>query len=268
VASKMLRFMRWAEAKIGAHRAAPYYYSMIFWFAARHGLSCFNFGYADPSQPLSQPDASEPYQLELYAQTTFAVGPDLVRGACVLEISSGLGGGLAYIARTFKPRMCIGLERALPAVLSSRRRFGLIAVQGDAENLRLPDAAFDIVLNVEASHVYFSDAFLGEIARVLRPGGILALADSRLLSPSQSEEWLKSSFARCGLSLIGFRDITQNVATSCELDDPRREKLLLKLPNPLRSAVRTLLGGTTTPNYQNLRDRRSTYFIATARKPA
>ena len=67
--------------------------------------------------------------------------------------------------------------------------------------------------------------------------------------------------------MTSFRDITENVAIACELDDPRREALLLKVPPPFRPALRTLLDGVTTPNYQNLRDRRSTYFIATATKP-
>jgi SAM-dependent methyltransferase len=255
-----------AERRRAKQAALNDFYSMIFSIAARRGLSFFNFGYADPSQRDNCTEASEPYQLELYRQTALAVGADLFVGACVLEISSGLGGGLAYLDRSFKPRICIGLDHALPAVLSSRQRFGLITVQGEAEDLRLPNEAFDIVLNVEASHAYFGEAFLNEITRVLRPGGIAAISDARLLSPSDAEGWLKGSFARCGMQLRSFRDITQNVALACELDDPRREAFLLHVPRPLQSSVRAGLGGTTTTRYQQLRDKRLTYFIATAMK--
>ncbi|HUZ67238.1 MAG TPA: class I SAM-dependent methyltransferase, partial [Beijerinckiaceae bacterium] len=262
-----LDFMRWAERRIGTRRAAPYYYSAIFRLAPRYGLSCFNFGYADAHEAVDHPGSSEPYQLELYRQTALAIGADRLRDACLLEISSGLGGGLAYIHRVFKPRLSIGLERALSAVLSSRRRFGLITVQGDAVDLRLPNAAFDVVINVEASHVYFDDVFVGEVARVMRPGGAVAITDSRLLSPSESKKMLETSFERCGLSLVSFREITSNVAKACELDDPRRERVLAKLPFFLRPAIRTMLGGITTPNFVNLRDNRSTYFIAVGMKP-
>jgi SAM-dependent methyltransferase len=261
--------MRWAERRIGTRNAAPYYYSVVFKFASlRLDISLFNYGYADDSEPVSDPHTTEFYQKELYRQTALAAGADRIRDACILEISSGLGGGLAYINRTFAPRLSIGVERAMPAVLNSRRRFGLIAVQGDARDLKLPDAAFDVVLNVEASHVYFDDKFLREVVRVLRPGGVFVIADSRLLSPTAAKEMLQNAFERNGLSVTGFRDITRNVATSCEIDNPRREALLRKVPFFLRPAARAMLGGVTTPNYRNLRDRRATYFIAAGTKPS
>jgi len=52
--------------------------------------------------------------------------------------------------------------------LSARQRFGLITVKADATDLRLPSDAFDVVINVEASHVYFGDAFLAEAAAASR----------------------------------------------------------------------------------------------------
>jgi SAM-dependent methyltransferase len=265
--SRILNLVRWAERRIGTKRAAPYYYSLVFWAAAREGVSCFNYGYADLSDAAA-PDAefSEKRQFELYRQTALAIGADKFRESCLLEISSGLGGGLDYLARTFRPRLCVGLEQATPAVVSSRRRFGLIVVQGEAENLNLPDEAFDIVLNVEASHVYYGDAFLCEVARVLRPGGTFAIVDSRILTPEQAKAWLENDLRRCGLSMTSFRDVTKNIARACELDDPRREALLMRAPPPFRSVLRTFLGGVTTPNYRNFMEKRSTYFIATATK--
>ena len=263
--SKLLEVARWAERRIGTKRAAPHYYSLVYRFAPRLGVSCFNFGYAD-SALADLPEGPEPYQLELYRQVALAAGRDVLRGGCVLEISSGLGGGLAFVAKTFAPRLCVALERAMPAVSSARRRLGLIAVQGDAEDLRLPDAAFDVVLNVEASHVYYGPAFLAEVARVLRRGGIFAIADSRSMSPAAAEQWLRDDFEQSGLALRSFRDITSNVAAACELDDPRREAILAKLPYPLRGLLRTMLGGVTTPNYAQLKTGRGVYFIATAER--
>ena len=154
----------------------------------------------------------------------------------------------------------------MPAVTSARNRLGLIAVQGDATDLRLPSEAFDVVINVEASHVYFGSAFLAEVARVLRPGGRFVLADSRGMSAENVQSWLTEAFAPYGLRLIGFRDITANVARSCELDTSRRERLLARVPTIFRSPLREMIGGAATSAYANLRDRRSTYFIVTADK--
>jgi fatty-acid O-methyltransferase len=57
---------------------------------------------------------------------------------------------------------------------------GLDFVQGDAQNLHFPDQSFDAVINVEGSHIYPNfERFLGEVARVLRPGGHFLYADFR-----------------------------------------------------------------------------------------
>jgi hypothetical protein len=66
--------------------------------------------------------------------------------------------------------------------------------------------------------------------------------------------------------MTSFRDVTKNIARACELDDPRREALLMRAPPPFRSVLRTLLGGVTTRNYRNFIEKRSTCFIATATK--
>ena len=162
--------------------------------------------------------------------------------------------------------MAVGVDLALPAVVSARERLGLIAVRGDATDLRLPSNAFDVVINVEASHIYFGAAFLAEAARVLRPGGRFVLTDNRRMSPEQAQGWLTEAFAPHGLRLSGFRDITANVARSCELDTPRRESLLARVPFVIRSPLREMLGGASTATYANLRSGQSTYFIATADK--
>lgn len=127
------------ERRIGTKRAAAMYYDAVFRFAPRLGVKCFNYGYAanDAETPSNESDA-EPFQIELYRQTALAAGADRLANGCVLEISCGLGGGLAHLVDLFRPRLAIGVDLALPAVLTARERFGLIAVRGDATDLRLP----------------------------------------------------------------------------------------------------------------------------------
>jgi SAM-dependent methyltransferase len=63
------------------------------------------------------------------------------------------------------PQMLAELRRAIPAVSS---------VPGSAEEIPLPDASLDAVLAGQAMHWFDMDRALPEIARVLRPGGVLA----------------------------------------------------------------------------------------------
>jgi SAM-dependent methyltransferase len=63
------------------------------------------------------------------------------------------------------PQMLAELRRAMPAVSS---------VPGSAEEIPLPDASLDAVLAGQAMHWFDMDRALPEIARVLRPGGVLA----------------------------------------------------------------------------------------------
>jgi SAM-dependent methyltransferase len=61
--------------------------------------------------------------------------------------------------------MLAELRRAMPALRS---------VPGSAEEIPLPDASLDAVLAGQAMHWFDMDRALPEIARVLRPGGVLA----------------------------------------------------------------------------------------------
>lgn len=260
--------LKYVERKLGTARAAPYYYSAIFRIAPHLGLSCFNYGYADLAAEILPVPEGEPFQLELYRQCGLSVGADRLQDACLLEISCGLGGGLNHIVRTFHPRLAIGLDRAGPAVAAARERFGLITLQGDAGDLRLPTSAFDVIVNVEASHVYYGPAFLDEVARVMRPDGRLVLADNRPMAPHEVQRWLNGTLLPHGLKLISFRDITINVVRACELDTPRRERLLARLPRIARAPLRELIGGTSTAAFASFRDRKSTYFVAVIAKCA
>jgi len=260
------RVVRWLQHKTG-RKFFDYYYSLIFALARfEPRLSCFNYGYAHLADQGTYEDAPEKYQLEMYRQVALAAGPQRIEDACLLEISSGLGGGLAFLARSFSPRLALGLERAMPAVIASRRRFEIAVIEGDARDLRLPDNAFDVIINIEASHAYFGPVFLSEVARVLRSGGIFAIADSRPMPVDDMKRYMNEHLEPVGLVMTSFRDITANVALSNERDDLRREEILKRLPRFLRGFPRALLGGVTTENYRLLKAGVKTYFIATFEK--
>jgi SAM-dependent methyltransferase len=121
---------------------------------------------------------------ETWDQNRRAIGALAVEpGDHVLDIGCGHGRSLPALAALASDGRIVGTDPSeLMAAIAARRSGALIrsgrvrVVAADAGAMPLPDAAFDKALCVHV--VYFwpdSGAALREIARVLKPGGRLAL---------------------------------------------------------------------------------------------
>jgi len=130
----------------------------------RHGSS---FGAAAAAYAEHRPGYAE-------AAVRWALEPVLDRprvrvadiGAGTGKLTATLAGlGAEVTAVEPDPQMLEELRRTIPAVRS---------VPGRAEDLPLPDASVDAVLAGQAMHWFDMDRAIPEIARVLRPGGVLA----------------------------------------------------------------------------------------------
>jgi SAM-dependent methyltransferase len=92
----------------------------------------------------------------------------------LLDLAAGTGKltadlvarGLRVTAVEPLPRMRAQFERELP---------GVVVVDGTAEQIPFGDASFDAVCVAQAFHWFDPRAAVAEVARVLRPGGWLAL---------------------------------------------------------------------------------------------
>jgi tocopherol O-methyltransferase len=162
------------------------------------------------------------------------------RGAGVLDVGCGLGGSALWLARrlgcsvtgiTISPVQAgRATERARAEGLQDRTTFRVL----DANRLDLPAASFDVVWVIECSeHLADKARFIESCARVLRPGGRLALCawlaaapDGRpgeaelveevcrgMLCPSLARledyaGWMRAS----GLEVTAADDITHRVA--------------------------------------------------------
>ncbi|MER6913545.1 methyltransferase domain-containing protein [Streptomyces sp. NPDC000594] len=104
----------------------------------------------------------------------------------LLEVGCGLGRGCALVLEEYAPATVTGMDIHPEQLRRAREaRAGLLReepdrlrfVRGAAERMPLEDGGFDVVLSVEAAQ-HFPDlgAFAAETARVLRPGGRVALA--------------------------------------------------------------------------------------------
>lgn len=172
-----------------------------------------NLGYEeDPPMDLSLPPSDEPSRFMIQLYHRIAAQVDLT-GKSVLEVSCGHGGGASHVVRTLGPSSYTGLDLNRAGIEFCRATYdlpGLRFVHGDAENLPFSDDSFDAVLNVEASHGYpHFPRFLGEVARVLRPGGHFLYADLR--SIAAIAEW-EAALAEAPLRVLSQRCIDEEVS--------------------------------------------------------
>jgi SAM-dependent methyltransferase len=257
----------WLIRLLGGDRYWGGFYDLVYWWLERCELSFLSYGYAPVSPAIASGQyGTEHFQLELYDQLALAIGTEQLAGRRLLEISCGLGGGSNYLKR-YGPGFGVVLDRSSRVLRSAARRFGHTAVCADS--IRLPFAArsFQTIVNVEASHRYFGNVFLREVARVLEPGGTLGIADFAGGRPDELEKALAQKFAKLGLELLSFRDISANVMHAMRQDAPRVAQLIRQAPWPFRFFCRMWAGGSEEAAvYRSLQSGKITYFVLVARR--
>ena len=206
----------WYEYLARSHRAAE--------------LTFMNYGYSAPGTPrraLADSDEPDRSFIQLYEHVAGSVD---LKGCVVLEVGSGRGGGSSFIKRYLKPARMTGIDLSKSAVDFSRQRHrvdGLEFRVGDAESLPFGDDSFDAVINVESSHCYPSfEKFLGEVRRVLRPGGHFLYADFR--KREKVEAW-RNGLRSAKLEMLCEIDITRNVIAALDHDNDRKLALIQQL---------------------------------------
>ncbi len=217
----------------------------------RGGLGDFmNFGYmAGPGEALhldlEGKDAERRYVIQLYHRTIAAAE---VSGKDVLEVGCGRGGGASYISRKLAPRSVTGIDISPGNIEFCRgvhEQSNLRFAVGDAENLPLPNASVDVVVNLESSHCYPSfERFVSEVARVLRPGGAFMFSDMRGTDSHQASlDEVERTFAASSLAVVEHADITSNVLRALDHESRRIDEFLAGMPKLLAGPTRDLVGG-------------------------
>jgi MPBQ/MSBQ methyltransferase len=102
-------------------------------------------------------------------------------GTTVLDVGCGIGGSSRILARdygfavtgvTISPQQVKRAQQLTPQELDAK------FLVEDAMALSFPDASFDVVWSIEAGpHMPDKATFASELMRVLKPGGILTVAD-------------------------------------------------------------------------------------------
>jgi ubiquinone/menaquinone biosynthesis C-methylase UbiE len=108
---------------------------------------------------------------------------DVAPGGRVLEVGSGLGLLAQDVAGTTKPSLVVGVELSSEQLAGAPRPSGRLAfVQADAHRLPFASGTFEVVYTrYLLEHVHDPRAVLGEIRRVLIPGGGVYLQENNIL---------------------------------------------------------------------------------------
>jgi SAM-dependent methyltransferase len=245
----------------GLRRAInKYWYPLITRRWQDDDVTFLNWGYEE-DPPMGLPLGDEPernrYSVQLYHRT--ATQADL-SGKKVLEVSSGHGGGAAYLVRTLHPASYTGLDYNPDGVAFAQKRHnlpGLDFVQGNAESLPFPDQSFDAVVNVEAAHSYpHFDRFLPEVVRVLRPGGHFLYADFRGFL--EYDAW-DAALAGMPMRMVAKREINTEVLRGRDKNSEVFLDLVPNVPAFLRWFGRVFSGAPGTVAYRDLQRGRMSY---------
>jgi SAM-dependent methyltransferase len=229
-----------------------------------------NYGYAVTGAaaklPLTSADEADRYSIQLYEHVTRPVS---LRGARVLEVGCGRGGGCSYLARYRAPASVLGVDFSAKAIAFCNRVHSvpiLTFQQGDAEALPCQTGAFDVVINVESSHCYGSmAAFLAEMFRVLQPGGYLLWADFR---PGERLAETCRQFEAAGFQRHGESLISADVLRALDLISERKQEMIRRLVPPLLApCVEDFAGVSGTRVYESLRTGMIRYASGVFQKP-
>jgi len=246
------------------------WYNMLAEKAKRTDWSFMNYGFAfaQADGPALEPrDEADRFCIQLYHA---AIGGIDLSGKRVLEVGCGRGGGASYMARYCRPAQVVGADFAPQAVALCRRQHADVAnlefVVGNAEQLDLPDASFDALVNVESSHCYGSmEKFVGEAIRVLRPGGHFLFADFRKRGDMPALEAVLD--ARKEWTRIAHEDLTPGVVAALEAADATKRKWIEGALKPrLRKVAAEVAGVVGSEMHRGFRDRDYLYHRFAYRK--
>ncbi len=227
-----------------------------------------NYGFAeeqDESFVLQPADVQYRYPIQLYRHVLDGVDVD---GKDVAEVGSGRGGGASWLARYLSPHHVTAIDLSHDAIAFCEANYNLqhlSFMQGRADALPLPSNSQDVILNIESSHCYPDmTAFVSEVQRVLRPGGLFAFCDLRAAT---ERDGLIEVFQNSGLELQASRDISANVLRALErMSDTRKQVIFNRVPVWLRGAVNDFVALKGTVIYEGLRNGDIVYMSCLLRK--
>lgn len=224
------------------------------------GIRMINNGLRPVSAEEPEAEQRETYRtLAAFAAEHGAVGE-------CLEIGAGLGEGLPIIQAAGDWRVA-GLDGSRIAALAARRR-GRDVRLADIARMPIPDNSIEHILGVECVVCLdHPEAGLKDIARILRPGGALSIAEFRKSKPRGAARRLDQLASDAGLRLADFRDLTERARNSVQAQAPARAARLNRIPPPFRKWARELSAVEGSARYEEWMSGKRCYYLARLEKP-
>ncbi len=223
-------------------------------------LRFMNYGHLEPDEQLDPSAGPDACQINLVRYTVTGGGRVDPKGARVLDVGCGRGGGAAWMTRELGVESALAIDLSPENIAACQRQFGAISrlrfEVGDAERMPVGDGVHDIVVNVESSHCYPSfPAFLAEAHRALRPGGTLCIADFRLVD--RLAEW-ERDVAAGPFELVAREDLTPAIVRALEADPDRKVATIAGsgAPQAMHAVLRQFTGCRGSDIHRSFVERR------------
>ena len=134
----------------------------------------------------------------------------------ILDIGPGNGIGLKMSSQLLKANYALGVDLTYPLVANAKANFSKTGkiefIQGDAEQLPVANNSFDLVINIESSHLYPNiELFFAEVFRVLKPGGFFCYSDIEFLNKLQAKRLDAYIETRNDIRIIKKQNLTKLV---------------------------------------------------------
>lgn len=105
----------------------------------------------------------------------------------ILDVGCGLGASIAHFRKAFPDAVTVGVDSSGRSLaVAAQRNVDTPFAQCDASRLPFPEGLFDCIFAAGVIHHVPPEqrpALIGEMRRVLRPGGLIALFEHNPLNP-------------------------------------------------------------------------------------
>jgi len=175
----------------------------------------------------------------------------------ILDIGPGNGIGLRMASQLLKTKYALGVDLTHQLVCNASNNFyvenQVNFIQGDAEQLPVESESFDLITNIESSHLFPSiELFFEEVFRVLAPGGFFCYTDIELKNKLQSERLDVFLEYRKDVRVIFKQDLTKLVQNSIYMRLIKNEKQFVETCITMFGNDPKILAAQTTSLVQSM----------------
>lgn len=212
---------------------------------------------------------TEQHQAQVYLEAVSAFSRNTVLGQPqrLLEVSTGLGGGLHILSQRFPITQIVGLDYSPAAIRRSRRVMPTAMLMvADAHATSFHEASFPLIVNIESLHALNALMFLHEMRRILSADGLLVIVDFHREPTMATREWLGVQARESELEVIEFQDLTQHAIASARTDAARRDNFLKRVPFPFKDIAYEMTAGEGSDLLRQYVSGEKTYFLCVLKK--